>query len=101
MMDILDEATTTGYFKWSTAFKEHRRALYASDSFVDLSASGDAALAASDYDSAIELYSAAIDLDSETDNIFANRFKANSEKMLWDDALLTRKRSSSSNLRPT
>jgi hypothetical protein len=36
---------------------------------------------------AIELYSAAIDLDSGTDIIFANRCKANSEKMLWEDAL--------------
>jgi hypothetical protein len=37
---------------------------------------------------AIELYSAAIDLDSGTDTIFAKRSKAKLEKMLWEDALL-------------
>jgi hypothetical protein len=47
---------------------------------------GDAALAASEYDRAIDLYSAAIDLDSASDVIFANRSKARLGKMLWDDA---------------
>ncbi|KAG2361109.1 hypothetical protein BDR07DRAFT_88521 [Suillus spraguei] len=37
---------------------------------------------------AVELYFAAIDLDLATDSIFANRSKAKSRKMLWDDALL-------------
>jgi hypothetical protein len=50
--------------------------------------SGDAALAASEYDKAIELYSAAIDLNYATDIIFANRCKANLEKILWEEALV-------------
>jgi hypothetical protein len=49
---------------------------------------GDDALAAGNYDRAIELYSVAIDLDLATDAVFANRSKAKSGKMLWDDALL-------------
>jgi hypothetical protein len=53
---------------------------------------GDAALAASNYDMAIELYSAAIDLDSATDAIFAKRSKAKLEKMLWEEALLDAQR---------
>jgi hypothetical protein len=55
---------------------------------TDLAASGDDAFAAGDYDRAIELYSAAIDLGSATDTIFTNRSKASSGNMLWDDALL-------------
>jgi len=55
---------------------------------TDLAASGDVALAASNNDRAIELYSAAIELDLATDVVFANRSKARSGIMLWDDALL-------------
>jgi hypothetical protein len=54
-----------------SAFKEECSALCL--------ANGGAALAASDYDKAIDLYSAAIDLTSAS--------YAKSEKMLWDDAL--------------
>jgi predicted solute-binding protein len=49
---------------------------------------GDAALAASDYDKAIDLYSAAIDLNSASYAVFVKRSKTKSEKILWDDALL-------------
>jgi len=49
---------------------------------------GDAALAASQYDVAIKLYSMALDLDSETDSVFTNRCKAKLGKMLWDEALV-------------
>ncbi|KAG2337649.1 hypothetical protein BDR05DRAFT_894818 [Suillus weaverae] len=49
---------------------------------------GDAALAASEYDKAIDLYSVAINLDYTSDVIFANRSKAKLGKMLWEDALL-------------
>lgn len=49
---------------------------------------GDAALAACDYDSAIREYSAAIDLHSASDTIYASRSKARSEKKLWEEALL-------------
>jgi hypothetical protein len=61
--------------------------LYAASGVTDLPASGDAAFAAGNYDRAIELYSAAIDLDVATDAVFANRSKARSRKMLWDYAL--------------
>ncbi|KAG1854595.1 hypothetical protein F4604DRAFT_1932654 [Suillus subluteus] len=88
MMDAADEATKARCLDWSTAFKQDCSVLYAVDGLADLAASGDAALAAGDYDRAIELYSAAIDLDFATETVFANRSKAKSGKMLWDDALL-------------
>jgi len=104
MMDMSDEVTRTSCLDWSigkssvlspsfnphashSAFKQDCKAFYAVNGNADLVASGDTALAASNYDRAIELYSAAINLDSATDTIFANRFKAKSEKMLWEDAL--------------
>ncbi|KAG0708661.1 hypothetical protein DFH29DRAFT_427152 [Suillus ampliporus] len=80
MMDICDENTKASCLDWSNAFTQEYGAPYI--------ANGDAALAASDYDKAIELYSAAIDLHFASDTIFANRSKARSEKMLWEDALL-------------
>lgn len=49
---------------------------------------GDAALAASKYDKAIDLYSVAVDLNCASDVVFANRSKAKLGKMLWEDALL-------------
>ncbi|KAG2339171.1 TPR-like protein [Suillus weaverae] len=80
MMDESDEATKASCLDWSTEFKQDYSVLHA--------AKGDDALAAGNYDRAIELYSAAIDLDLATDAVFANRSKARSAKMLWDDALL-------------
>ncbi|KAG2338855.1 hypothetical protein BDR05DRAFT_968858 [Suillus weaverae] len=77
-MDESDEATKACCLDWSTAFKQDYSALYA----------GDDALAAGNYDRAIELSSAVIDLDLATDAVFANRSKARWEKMLWNDALL-------------
>jgi len=56
-------------------------ALYAAKGVDDLAASGDAALAANEYDRAIELYSAVIDLDFATDTIFANHIRAKSEQI--------------------
>jgi len=50
-------------------------------------ANGDAVLAESAYDMAIELYSAAIDLDPATDSIFAHLCRAKLGKMLWEEAL--------------
>jgi len=50
-------------------------------------AGGDDAFDASAYDRAIELYSAAIDLDPAADTIFASRCKAKMGKMLWEQAL--------------
>ncbi|KAG2338552.1 hypothetical protein BDR05DRAFT_969113 [Suillus weaverae] len=87
-MDRVDEATKARCLDWYTAFKQDCSVLYAAAGVTDFAAGGDDALAVGDYDRAIELYSAAIDLDSVTDTIFANRSKARSGKMLWDDALL-------------
>ncbi|KAG1852354.1 heterokaryon incompatibility protein-domain-containing protein [Suillus tomentosus] len=88
MMDRADEATKARCIDWSTAFKQHCSMLYPTTGATDLAAVGDDALAAGNYDRAIELYSAAIHLDLATDTIFANRSKARLGKMLWDDALL-------------
>jgi tetratricopeptide (TPR) repeat protein len=62
------------------AFEQECPTLYVSQ--------GDAALSAKDYDKAIELYSAAIRLNSTNDTIFANRCNARLGKMLWEDALV-------------
>ncbi|KAG1768815.1 hypothetical protein EDD22DRAFT_211246 [Suillus occidentalis] len=88
MMDGCDEAMKASCLDWSTAFKKDYCALHAATGFPDLAAKGDDALAAGNYDLAIELYSVAIHLDLVTDAIFANRSKASAGKMLWDDALL-------------
>ncbi|KAG2344467.1 hypothetical protein BDR05DRAFT_188219 [Suillus weaverae] len=56
---------------------------------------GDTALAARDYDKAIALYSAAIDLGSVTHTIFVNRCKANTDKGVWEEALLDAQKPSS------
>ncbi|KAG2137140.1 uncharacterized protein EDB93DRAFT_1330725 [Suillus bovinus] len=88
MMDESDEATKASCLDWSTAFKRDCSALYVANGVTDVATKGDDAFAAGDYNRAIELYSAAIDLDVATDTIFANRSKARSERMLWDDALL-------------
>jgi tetratricopeptide (TPR) repeat protein len=50
-------------------------------------ANGDAAFTANEYDRAIDLYSAAIELDSASDTKFAKRSMAKSGKMLWIEAL--------------
>ncbi|KAG2365623.1 hypothetical protein BDR07DRAFT_624150 [Suillus spraguei] len=88
MMDRADEATKARCLDWSIAFKHDCRVLYAAAGVIDLVTSGDTALAAGNYDTAVELYSATIDLDLATHTIFANRSKARCGKMLWDDALL-------------
>ncbi|KAG2348235.1 hypothetical protein BDR05DRAFT_507024 [Suillus weaverae] len=88
MMERSDEATKASCFEWSTAFKRDYSALCAAKGVIDFAASGDAAFAAGEYDRAIELCSAAIDMDFATDTVFATRSKARLEKMLWDDALL-------------
>ncbi|KIK34391.1 hypothetical protein CY34DRAFT_98095 [Suillus luteus UH-Slu-Lm8-n1] len=66
--------------KFHSAFKEECRALCVTK--------GDVALAARDYDRAIDLYSASITLNSESSIVFANRSKAKLGKMLWMEALL-------------
>ncbi|OJA08828.1 hypothetical protein AZE42_08902, partial [Rhizopogon vesiculosus] len=88
-MDMSDEATKANCLVWSTGkFSKECNALYVASGVTDLAVSGDTALAAREYDRAIELYSAAINLDSATDTIFANRCKAKLAKMLWEEALV-------------
>ncbi|KAG2367096.1 hypothetical protein BDR07DRAFT_1394292 [Suillus spraguei] len=67
--------------EWSKAFMEICRARCLTN--------GDAALAAYDYDTAIALYSAVIELGyTLSDVVFANRSEAKLGKMLWEDAFL-------------
>ncbi|KAG2130300.1 uncharacterized protein EDB93DRAFT_84338 [Suillus bovinus] len=81
MMDNVNKTTTKGScVGWSTAFKQECSALFLTN--------GDAALAASDYDRAINLYSAAIDLNSASDTVFVKRSEARLRKMLWTEALV-------------
>ncbi|KAG2346778.1 hypothetical protein BDR05DRAFT_749584 [Suillus weaverae] len=80
MMDNIDETTKASCLEWSTVFIEQCSAPFL--------ASGDAALAASDFDRAIDLYSAVIDLTSRFYAVFANRSKAKLGKRLWMEALL-------------
>ena len=63
-----------------SAFKKECCAVYVADA--------DAALAESEYDRAIELYSVAIDLDAGTDTLFGKRCRAKLGKMLWEEALI-------------
>jgi len=63
-----------------SAFKKECSAVYVTNA--------DAARAASEYDTAIEFYSAAIDLGAGNDTLFANRCEAKLAKMLWEEALV-------------
>lgn len=80
LMDNIDETTKARCFHWSNAFRQDCSTLYLPK--------GDAAFTANDYDRAIDIYSVVIDLDCANETVFANRSKARSEKMLWQDALL-------------
>ncbi|KAG2364291.1 hypothetical protein BDR07DRAFT_1402050 [Suillus spraguei] len=85
MMDNIDETMKDSCLEWSNAFTEKCSAPFLT--------SGDTALAASKFDRAIDLYSAAINLlTSPSDAAFAKRSKAKLEKTLWDDALLDAQR---------
>ncbi|KAG1786308.1 uncharacterized protein HD556DRAFT_1445176 [Suillus plorans] len=87
MMDMSGETTKANCLAWSTS-KSSSIEHYTAKGFTDIVASGDAALKAGNYEEAIELYSAAINLGSASDTIFANRSKAKLEQRLWEDALL-------------
>ncbi|KIK32608.1 hypothetical protein CY34DRAFT_814180 [Suillus luteus UH-Slu-Lm8-n1] len=80
MMETMDESAKASCLVWSNAFKQECSALCATN--------GDAALILGDYDRAINLYSAAITLNSLSSTVFANRSKAKLGKMLWMEALL-------------
>jgi hypothetical protein len=63
-----------------SVFKQEWSSVYAGD--------GDKALSSRDYDRALHLYSAVIDLDSATDIIFANRCRVRLAKKEWEEGLL-------------
>ncbi|KAG2142888.1 uncharacterized protein EDB93DRAFT_597938 [Suillus bovinus] len=80
MMDNLDETTKADCLEWSKAFTKKCSALFLTK--------GNAALTATNFNRAIDLYSAAIDLDSASHIVFANRSQARLGEMLWMEALL-------------
>ncbi|KAG2137112.1 uncharacterized protein EDB93DRAFT_1330714 [Suillus bovinus] len=88
MMNMSDEATKAKCLDWSTTFEQACRNHYIAKGFDNIIASADAAFNASNYDEAIELYSAAINLNLASDAIFTNRSKAKSGQRLWEDAFL-------------
>ncbi|KAG0698960.1 hypothetical protein DFH29DRAFT_1081516 [Suillus ampliporus] len=79
MMRIIEEDAKDSDLKWSTAFKQNCAARYAEK--------GDNATAESDFERAIELYSAGIELDPSCQSLFARRSKANLERQLYVEAL--------------
>ncbi|KIK40720.1 hypothetical protein CY34DRAFT_806895 [Suillus luteus UH-Slu-Lm8-n1] len=81
MMDTIDESAKASCLVWSNG----KSAQECSALFVT---NGDAALDVRDYDRPIDLYSAAITLNSASSIVFANRSKAKLGKMLWMEALL-------------
>jgi hypothetical protein len=76
MMDAIDESAKVSCLDWSNAFKQECSALCATN--------GDIAFIANDYDRAIDLYSAAINVDSASYTLFANRSKAKLKKNALD-----------------
>jgi hypothetical protein len=100
MMDTIDESAKAGWLVWSNgkfADRDMSCRLQSSPIFHSAfkqecselcAANGGAALAARDYDRAIDLYSAVITLGSASRNAFANRSQARLGKMLWMEALL-------------
>ncbi|KAG0691977.1 hypothetical protein DFH29DRAFT_861352 [Suillus ampliporus] len=79
MVNMIEEAAKPSYLEWSTAFKQ--------DCTASCVTKGDAATAASDYETAIELFSAAIALDSSCHSLFARRSEANLGRNLYAGAL--------------
>jgi hypothetical protein len=64
-----------------------RRLAFKKDCTARCIAKGDEAVAAKKYESAIELYSAGIELDSSCESLFVQRSKANLERNLFAAAL--------------
>ncbi|KAG2128630.1 uncharacterized protein EDB93DRAFT_1256628 [Suillus bovinus] len=81
MMDKIDRDTRASCLDWSNGKSGKECSKLCLDK-------GHAALAASNYDSAIDLYSAVINVNSASDAVFASRSKAKLRKMLWDEALV-------------
>lgn len=79
MMSMIDEDVKDSDLEWSTAFKN--------DCTARCVTKGDEAVAAKNYETAIELYSAGIELDSSCESLFVRRSKANLERNLFVVAL--------------
>ncbi|KAG2364271.1 heterokaryon incompatibility protein-domain-containing protein [Suillus spraguei] len=87
MMDTSDEITRASSLDWSTG-RSSIMSSYCNSHPTLCITGGDAALTVCDYDKAISLYSAAIDLGPVTCAIFVNRCKAKTDKGAWEEALL-------------
>ncbi|KAG1788032.1 uncharacterized protein HD556DRAFT_1448200 [Suillus plorans] len=68
MMSMIDDDTKSGCLEWSSTFKQ--------DCVARCVAKADEAIAASDYEMAVELYSAVIRLDPSHDSFFERRSTA-------------------------
>ncbi|KAG1896626.1 uncharacterized protein F5891DRAFT_580344 [Suillus fuscotomentosus] len=68
MMSMIDDDTKSGCLEWSSTFKR--------DCIARCVAKADEAIAASDYEMAVELYSAVIKLDPSHDSFFERRSTA-------------------------
>ncbi|KAG2346441.1 WD40 repeat-like protein [Suillus weaverae] len=79
MMSMTDEDVKDSDLEWSTAFKK--------DCTARCVAKGDEAVAAKNYEMAIELYSAGIELDSSCESLFVHRIKTNLGRNLFAAAL--------------
>ncbi|KAG1738652.1 uncharacterized protein EDB91DRAFT_448861 [Suillus paluster] len=80
IMRTIDEDVKDRYLEWSTAFTKN--------CITRCVAKGDEAIAASNYEAAIELCSAGLRLDSSCESLFAHRSKANLARNLYAEALL-------------
>ncbi|KAG1882428.1 hypothetical protein F4604DRAFT_425327 [Suillus subluteus] len=97
LMDMSNETTKASCLDWSTGKSSVSSTGFNSPTFDSAFkqecsvlgfSNGNVALAASDYDRAIDLYSVVISLNVASDTVFAHRSIAKSGKMLWEDALL-------------
>ncbi|KAG2360568.1 hypothetical protein BDR07DRAFT_1412015 [Suillus spraguei] len=79
MMSVIHETGKSICIKWSTAFKK--------DCTVHCVTKAHEAVAASNYEMAVALYSAAIALDSSSESLFVHRSKVNLEQKLYTEAL--------------
>lgn len=79
MMSMIDEDVKDSDLEWSTTFKKKCTARCV--------AKGDEAVAAKNYETAIELYSAGVELDSSCESLFVHRSKANLGRNLFAAAL--------------
>ncbi|KAG2157956.1 uncharacterized protein EDB93DRAFT_1100758 [Suillus bovinus] len=85
LMDDIDEKAKASCLEWSNG---KSRVPFTKKCSALVLTRGDAALAASDFKRAIDLYSAAIDLTPPSDAVFAKRSQAKLGKMMWMETRL-------------